>query len=214
MSGSGADAMDRMYRTQRHIYDLSRKFYLLGRDGLIEDLAPAEGARVLEIGCGTGRNLIKAARKYPKADFFGFDISNEMLSTARHSILRAGLANTIKLAQADAANFDPEALFGVKTFDRIYISYAVSMIPPWREALAEATRYLGGKGSLHILDFGDQAGLPAWFRTALERWLTLFSVHPRLDLEAVLIELAQAKNLRLDFIRPFRGYAFYAKLQA
>ena len=28
-----AALMDRMYRHQRHIYDLTRKFYLLGRDG-------------------------------------------------------------------------------------------------------------------------------------------------------------------------------------
>ena len=27
-----AEQMDRMYRYQRHIYDLTRKYYLLGRD--------------------------------------------------------------------------------------------------------------------------------------------------------------------------------------
>ena len=60
--------MDRMYRHQRHIYDLTRKFYLLGRDRLIAALDPAAGD-VLEIGCGTGRNLILAARRYPNARF-------------------------------------------------------------------------------------------------------------------------------------------------
>jgi len=50
--------MDRMYRHQRHIYDASRKFYLLGRDALITGLAPPKGGTILEIGCGTGRNLI------------------------------------------------------------------------------------------------------------------------------------------------------------
>jgi S-adenosylmethionine-diacylgycerolhomoserine-N-methlytransferase len=137
-----------------------------------------------------------------------------MLLTARQASSRAGLEKKIKLAQADATNFDPEALFGVEGFDRIYISYALSMIPPWRQGLAQATQYLGPQGSLHILDFGDQAGLPAWFRRGLERWLQLFSVHPRLDLETVLSELAVTKNLRLDFARPYRGYSFYAKLQA
>ena len=29
-----AVAMDRMYRWQRHIYDVTRKYYLLGRDAL------------------------------------------------------------------------------------------------------------------------------------------------------------------------------------
>ena len=55
-----AALMDRMYRRQRHIYDLSRKFYLLGRDEAIARLRPAPGDKVLEIGCGTGRNLVKA----------------------------------------------------------------------------------------------------------------------------------------------------------
>ena len=34
--------MDGVYRYQRHIYDLTRKYYLLGRDGLIADLAAVE----------------------------------------------------------------------------------------------------------------------------------------------------------------------------
>ena len=41
-------AMDAMYRRQRHIYDLTRKFYLLGRDELIAELNPPEGGAVLE----------------------------------------------------------------------------------------------------------------------------------------------------------------------
>ena len=81
-----AGLMDRMYRRQRHIYDLTRKFYLLGRDQLIDTLAPPAGARLLEIGCGTGRNLIRAARAYPDVRAYGIDISEEMLSTARARI--------------------------------------------------------------------------------------------------------------------------------
>jgi S-adenosylmethionine-diacylgycerolhomoserine-N-methlytransferase len=51
--------MDRLYRRQRHFYDLTRKHYLLGRDQLIEGLGPPSGSRVLEIGCGTARNLCR-----------------------------------------------------------------------------------------------------------------------------------------------------------
>ena len=35
---SHADRMDRMYRYQRHIYDITRKYYLLGRDRMIASL--------------------------------------------------------------------------------------------------------------------------------------------------------------------------------
>jgi len=62
---SAAAHMDAIYRYQRYIYDASRKYYLLGRDRLIGELAPPPGGSVLEIACGTGRNLVKAARRYP-----------------------------------------------------------------------------------------------------------------------------------------------------
>ncbi|MEI9924051.1 MAG: class I SAM-dependent methyltransferase [Bradyrhizobium sp.] len=69
--------MNRMYRRQRHIYDGTRRYYLLGRDQLISGLQPGAGASVLEIGCGTGRNLVLAGRLYPDARFFGIDVSTE-----------------------------------------------------------------------------------------------------------------------------------------
>ena len=45
-------------------------------------------------------------------------------------------------------------------FDRIVISYALSMIPPWEAVTAQAIARLSPGGSLHLVDFGDQAGLP------------------------------------------------------
>src|SRR5215467_10561692 len=133
-----AALMDRMYRRQRYIYDLSRKFYLLGRDEAIARFLPARGDKVLEIACGTGRNLVKLARTYPETRLFGLDVSREMLATAAASTARAGLASRVALAEADATAFDPRALFGVARFERVLVSYALSMIPPWREALAHA----------------------------------------------------------------------------
>ena len=133
-----AALMDGVYRGQRHIYDLTRKYYLLGRDRLIDELTPPVGGRVLEIGCGTGRNLIAAARCWPGARFHGIDISEEMLKTARASIARAGLAKRISVARGDATDFDPNTLFGIDGFDRIFQSYTLSMIPDWQGAMREA----------------------------------------------------------------------------
>lgn len=202
-----AGLMDRIYRHQRHIYDASRKFYLLGRDGLIAGLAPPAQGSVLEIGCGTGRNLVAIARRYPGRACYGLDVSAEMLATAQGSVARAGLADRIALAQADATAFDPQALFGRAGFDRIVISYALSMIPPWQGVIAEALRRLAPGGSLHIVDFGDGEGLPAPFRALLRRWLALFHVTPRDDLAAVVAGLAEAAGCRAASERLHGGYA-------
>lgn len=207
---NAAGLMDRMYRFQRHIYDATRKFYLLGRDGLIAGLKPPPGGAVLEIGCGTGRNLIKIAQRYPQARCYGLDVSEEMLRTAREQIAKAGLADRVTLAQADATRFDPQVLFGHAGFERVVISYALSMIPPWREALAEALRVVAPGGSLHIVDFGDQAGLPAPFRAVFNRWLALFHVTPRKDLDAVVTELCAETGVIGGTTRLFGGYSVQA----
>ena len=82
--------MDGVYRHQRFIYDITRKYYLLGRDRMIEGLDVPPGGSVLEVACGTGRNLIAVARRFPEARLYGFDISTEMLATARASVAKKG----------------------------------------------------------------------------------------------------------------------------
>lgn len=213
MEMTAAFAMDRMYRKQRHVYDLTRRYYLLGRDLLIRRLNPASGDHVLEIGCGTGRNLVQAAQRYRHAHFLGIDISREMLKSSDRAIAQAGLQSRVQVAFADAADFDPGTLFGRPKFTRIFISYSLSMIPDWPRVLDGAVRLLADRGELHIVDFGRQDRLPRWFRAALRRWLGLFHVHPRDELERILMELAGRLNAQLVFERPYLGYAQYAVLR-
>ncbi len=205
-----AQAMDRMYRRQRHLYDASRKFYLLGRDRAIADLAVPAGGTVLEIGCGTGRNLVRIARTYPEAACHGLDVSAAMLATAARSVARAGLESRIRLARGDATAFDPEALFGRASFDRIVISYALSMIPPWERVLAEAAGHLAPGGRLHVVDFGAQAGLPRPARLLLNRWLAAFAVTPRRTLPEVVVRVAAAMGATAQVRQHLRGYAVHA----
>ncbi|MBS0517040.1 MAG: class I SAM-dependent methyltransferase [Proteobacteria bacterium] len=202
--------MDRIYRRQRHVYDLTRKYYLLGRDRMILRLAPPAGSRVLEIGCGTARNLIVAARAYPGVQFFGIDISTEMLETARRLVEREGLSHDIRLARADATAFDPALLFGVPSFSRIFVSYSLSMMPGWEAVLERALRWLAPGGELHVVDFGGQERLPAWFRAGLRTWLRLFHVTPRDELEQELTLIGLRSGALTAVERPFRGYAQYA----
>ncbi len=202
--------MDGIYQYQRYIYDATRKYYLLGRDRLLDELQPDDGSTVLEIGCGTGRNLIHAARRYPNARFVGFDISRAMLETARTSIVRAGLSDRIDVYQADATAFDLSDLCGEARADRVFISYALSMIPPWRQVLPQALDAVGPGGRLHIVDFGQQEAWPRWLKTVLFAWLRQFSVHPRAELEPELTKLASETGAALGFRHLYRGYADYA----
>lgn len=198
-----AGRMDRMYRTQRHIYDATRKYYLFGRDTLIEDLKVASGDRVLEVGCGTGRNLALIAKRYPRAKLYGLDISAEMLISAQKAL--AGSDATLKTA--DATDFDAGA-FGVEGFDRVVISYALSMIPDWEKAIDRALDALAPGGALHIADFGQQEGLPPIARRLLAAWLTRFHVTPRAQLMAVVAAKAQARGMISETRSIGRGYAW------
>lgn len=205
-----ATLMDDIYRYQRHIYDLTRKFYLLGRDRLIADLNPPPSGRVLEIGCGTARNLIRVARLYPNAICYGVDVSDAMLVTARRSIEKAGLSHRIFVAQADATCFDTEQVFGVRGFDRVMISYALSMIPPWQAVLRRASQMVAPGGALLIVDFGDQAGLPRAFKRLLYAWLARFHVEPRRELAQEVRRLAEEQGWRAETRARYRGYAICA----
>jgi S-adenosylmethionine-diacylgycerolhomoserine-N-methlytransferase len=213
MASAHAQRMDAIYRGQRHIYDLTRKYYLLGRDRMIRSLAPPPGGSVLEVGCGTARNLIAAAKAWPDARCYGFDISAEMLETARGSVRKAGLKDRVQLAAGDATIWSGKRLFGEAAFDRIFLSYTLSMIPDWRAAIDRAARALKPGGQLHIVDFGQQERLPRWWRGALFTWLRQFGVTPRADLPKTLDQVAVEHGLELSFEPIFRGYAWSATLQ-
>ena len=210
---SAAQDMDAIYRYQRYIYDVTRKYYLLGRDRLLAELQPPPGGSVLEIACGTGRNLILAARRYPEVRFYGFDISSAMLDAARAAIARNSLSDRISVAAGDAAEFSGERLFGVPAFDRVAISYALSMILPWRTALQCGTDAVAAGGRLHVVDFGEQERLPRWFRSSLRAWLAKFSVEPRAALQSELASLAARSGTQLRCEQFYGGYATYAVLE-
>jgi S-adenosylmethionine-diacylgycerolhomoserine-N-methlytransferase len=202
-----ADLMDGMYRYQRHIYDLTRKYYLLGRDQTIRNLDLQQNATLLEVGCGTGRNLALAHKRFPDAKLYGLDISQEMLISARKTF--AGLGTTADFRVADATAFTAQE-FGVAGFDRVMISYALSMIPDWERAIDAAFSTVNPGGQLHVVDFGQQEGLPGWFRALLRSWLAKFHVTPRATLREVLQAKADRENAQLSFKTIGGGYAWRA----
>jgi S-adenosylmethionine-diacylgycerolhomoserine-N-methlytransferase len=180
--GAHAALMDKVYRRQRYIYDLTRHYYLFGRDKLIRELALKPGEAVVEVGCGTARNLIRIAKLYPSAELYGLDASSEMLRTAQSNIAAAGLAGRVTLVQGYAEALSP-VLFGrTRPFDRVLFPYSLSMIPDWRQALSAASQSLAEDGRLHVVDFGDLTGLGPVAGGLLRGWLHLFHVEPRVEI--------------------------------
>lgn len=208
-----AAQLNRNYRYQRYVYDLTRAYYLLGRDRLIHRLDPPLDGAVLEIGCGTARNLIQAAEVHPRADLYGIDLSRVMLETAERNLTAYGWRGRVSLALGDATGFTPALLFGRSTFERIFFSYSLSMIPQWKQAITHAHALLAPGGELHIVDFGCGERLPVPFNRALAFWLARFHVTPLHDLAPFLLHLADETGGKIRIEPIYRGYAISAVLK-
>ena len=205
------EKMDRMYRFQRFFYDVSRKYYLLGRDRLLEEMAVTPDSLVLEVGCGTVRNLILLAQQYPDSHFFGLDASAAMLETAQKNISGRKLEN-ISLAHGLAGEYSHEATFGSRRpFDLVFFSYSLSMITDWHGTLDNALANLGPGGTVYIVDFYDQAELPSAFRRFLQWWLALFGV--RYDPEIGEYLSDPGSGLESTLTPLYRRYSFIEKLK-
>ena len=76
------------------IYDLATGFHFLFVDDQLE------GKRVLDVGCGSGHRLIGTAKRYPKAEFTGVDMTMASLDTARQLAEKNEVGN-VQLMHAD-----------------------------------------------------------------------------------------------------------------
>jgi S-adenosylmethionine-diacylgycerolhomoserine-N-methlytransferase len=150
----GADAplpVEGYYRWQSMIYDATRWSFLFGRDAILRDTAAAGPApeRVLEVGCGTGRNLRKMAALFPGARLTGLDVSADMLELAGRKT--AGLGGRVDLARR---RYEEPLAEG--SFDLVLFSYALSMFNPgWEAAIDTAVKDLRPGGLLAVVDFDD-----------------------------------------------------------
>lgn len=181
------------YGTSRHFYDLTRKYYLYGRDRVLRELAGERWSTLVEVGPGTGRNLRILHRARPDARLGGVEPCDEMLAHARERCPWA------RLAPGFAESADLAAVHGQKP-DRILFSYCLSMVSEREAALARARTMVAPGGSVVVVDFADMADMPALARSALRRWVGAFHVTP-LDAELLEVEGASVSY------GPMRYYA-------
>ena len=166
--------MNNVYRYTRHVYDISRKYFLFGRDTLISEVAGKSGQKICEIGCGTGRNLIKLAQLNSSNQLFGIDASDLMLEIARGKIKRHKLERLVSTSNGLAEVFHFNT-----SFDVIMFPYSLSMISDQEGAIRNAIKFLNPGGVILILDFGDLEGFPLIVGQLFKKFLKRFSVSPR-----------------------------------
>lgn len=123
------------------------------------DLKP--GDRVLDLACGTGLNfphLHKLVGEHGQV--VGADLTPAMLDIARKMIEARGWKN-IEVREADAANLPfPDA-----SFDKVIITFALSIIPEYARAIEEVQRVLVPGGRFVALEMGAVVhSLPAWLQ--------------------------------------------------
>jgi S-adenosylmethionine-diacylgycerolhomoserine-N-methlytransferase len=168
---SHRDFLNRYYGVSRWFYDLTRRYYLFGRDQILEQLVDEPWKRLVEVGPGTGRNLAWLKQRRPERLLGGIDACDAMLEYAR------GRCDGVTFEHGFAEDADySNVVYGEP--DRILFSYCLSMVSSARSALEHARRNLAPGGQVVVVDFGDFKDFPAPFRWMMHTWLSWFHVHP------------------------------------
>lgn len=131
------------------------------RSHTIDLLGDLDGAIVLDVGCGTGRNFpLLVERVGVRGKIIGVDYSEGMLEQAHRRIQAAGWSN-IDLIRDDAASLD--AVSG--PFDAVTAIWCLGIVYDPEAALNQIVDRMRPGGSLSIMDFGKSRpdhGLLRW----------------------------------------------------
>ena len=122
--------------------------------GLAERLR--DGIRVCDVGCGSGRILVKLAELFPRSTFTGLDFSEEATGYGRAQAKEKGLTN-VTFVVRDLSDFDttaePAAYDWITTFDAVHDqAKPLNVLKGIRRALADGGTYLMQdiRGSSHV----------------------------------------------------------------
>lgn len=118
----------------------------------IAQALPTHGT-VIDLGCGSGALLIPLAELFPKLQFVGVDLSENMLKMAEKERAKRQLKNVSFLQE----NFTQLASIADNSIDFVYCSMAIHHLPTivtLNETCQEVGRVLAAQGGFFIVDFG------------------------------------------------------------
>jgi phosphatidylethanolamine/phosphatidyl-N-methylethanolamine N-methyltransferase len=135
----------RLYYELSHFYDLIFRRVFYPRIAMvIRSLDIPPGARVLELGVGTGLSL----NAYPQhCHVTGIDLAPDMLERAQDKVNRNGWRH-ITLEQGDALDLK----FADSSFDYVMAFHVVSVVPDPRRMMAEVVRVCRPGGVVTIIN--------------------------------------------------------------
>ena len=165
---ASSKALERYYQFHSRIYDATRWSFLFGREEVLRRAARVcRPKRILEVGCGTGRNLVSLRKHFPGATITGVDLSEQMLGIAAAK-MRDSKTTLLRRSYNAPVHENGEP------YDLILFSYSLSMFNPgWEQAIAAAHGDLAAGGCVAVVDFSHSAF--GWF----SRWMGVN--HVRMD---------------------------------
>ena len=148
-----APVLKSYYKKHASIYDATRWSFLFGRENIItlanRQILPH---RILEVGCGTGTNLLSLAQRFPNAQIAGIDLSDDMLTIAKTKLEVFGERVKILNKKYDAPLMNMMGEYA--NYDLVLFSYALTMFNPgWEVAIKAAHEQLREGGIIAVVDF-------------------------------------------------------------
>jgi ubiquinone/menaquinone biosynthesis C-methylase UbiE len=118
--------------------------------GLVAQLAPKEGERVVDVGCGRGAVLIPMARAIaPRGTVVGIDLSSRMVELARAEASNEGVEVEVTVGDAMDPDLPPES------FDVVASSLVLFFLPDPLQALVAWRSLLVVEGRVGVTTFAD-----------------------------------------------------------
>ncbi|MCC9602799.1 methyltransferase domain-containing protein [Stieleria sp. JC731] len=144
-----AERLESFYGGQAGDYDSFRERLLHGRDDVLEHLNFNPGMSWVDMGAGTGRNVLQVADRIGQLkDILLVDLSSSMLKVATEK-LKQNRLNNASCLNVDATMLDLPS----ESVDIVTFFYSLTMIPNWFAAIEVAHRILKPGGTIAVADF-------------------------------------------------------------